>query len=64
MTVETIICACGRLVGVRLPDGSYEIRHRGRTIRCSGNITITCEVCGYLTAESERLDKGRTVAVA
>lgn len=64
MNAEIVVCACGRQIGLRLADGSYEIRHRGRTIRCSGNVTITCENCGYLTAELGILDKNPSAAVA
>ena len=51
MMPEPIRCAyCpAKTLAVRFPDGSYEIRHKGRRTWGTGTIKIECEDCGAVT---------------
>ena len=64
MNVKLATCICGRVLGERREDGSFESKHQGRRILVSGDadVVITCDRCGRLNAV--RLDKKETLAVA
>ncbi len=44
-------CGCGRVVGVQLDVENYEMRHQSRSVKVSGDctITVTCDACGRST---------------
>ena len=44
-------CACGRTIGVRIDEESFEVQHQGRTVKINGtgSVEITCEECGQDT---------------
>ena len=43
-----------RTLALRLPDGRFEVRYKGRTIRGSGALELTCEDCGQVTFSLDR----------
>jgi hypothetical protein len=61
---QVIYCQCERVIGVRIDDENYEVRHQGRTIKfCgTGTVSIGCERCGR--TRLVRLDRPEVVAVA
>ena len=51
MSADTFVhCLCRRLLAVEKPDGSFEVRHRGRTVSFAGAGKVRCEECGRTVA--------------
>lgn len=58
--MKVIVCRCQNRLGVELPDGQIEVRHKGRLVRFRPPACIACEDCGHILA----LDSVATFAVA
>ncbi len=58
--MRIIDCRCGRTLSVQNPDGSYEMRYKGRILRYWPPATVTCQRCGFTVA----LDKEREALVS
>ncbi len=54
---------CERPLGLYMTDGSYEMRHRGRTVRvyAPARMEITCEDCRHMSVVA--LDKEYTATL-
>ncbi len=57
--MRIIDCRCGRILSVQNPDGSYEMRYKGRLLRYWPPATVTCQHCHFTKA----LDAEQAVVV-